>query len=573
MHRATRTTRCVTAGLLLTLLLTAALVWHDLGVHEVLGRDENATIVKLDQPSLGAVLEIAALNTSGQPGNMQPLYFLIQHLFWPAIGRSASLLRFLSSAAGLLAIVVTFKLGEALFGREAGLVGALLTALLPLQLRYAQIARPYALLVLFSLVSSYCLVRALSTNRLGHWAGFVLAATLGFYTHYNTLFVVAAEGLLTAVAWLTALVAVLKHKEAPGRLVRPVLGFAVMGLLYLPGLMRLFRMSWVGLGEEVVAEGGVMLTLTVPFLRHFMYESGLVTRWLQNLLALLMVVGLAATLLRRRFLAALFAVLWLAVPFATLAAIHSPRPFEERYVIFVMPVAFLLVGQAVVALGEWLSFLTQRRHRPAVCWSITLVLTVGLAWILAGRVGAYYAGNRAADRLDQTLVVVEDWAQPGDVIVVSPRFFLRPLTVPGVEVLYLTRHPSFDELDALASRHERIWILYTSCPWDTRFREPIDQWVGARLDQFVQVPIKSVCALAFGARASADTESTLKDRIAVLEELARNSAGEGEARMRYGLLADSYLEMADLYASRNEHTLSMEYRQMATTIRAAHPSP
>ena len=31
-------------GLVAGLLLTAALVWHDLGAREVLGRDENATI-------------------------------------------------------------------------------------------------------------------------------------------------------------------------------------------------------------------------------------------------------------------------------------------------------------------------------------------------------------------------------------------------------------------------------------------------------------------------------------------------------------------------------------------------
>jgi hypothetical protein len=39
------------------LLVGAALVWHDLGTREVLGRDENATITKLDQPNPQAVLE------------------------------------------------------------------------------------------------------------------------------------------------------------------------------------------------------------------------------------------------------------------------------------------------------------------------------------------------------------------------------------------------------------------------------------------------------------------------------------------------------------------------------------
>jgi len=333
-------------------------------------------------------------------------------------------------------------------------------------------------------------------------------------------------------------------------------------------------MSWVGLEGEAEATGGVMLSLTVPFFRHLMYESGMAaTRWLQNLLALFMILGLAAALLRRRFQAALFAVLWLAIPFVTLAIINSPRPFEERYVIFVMPVAFLLVGQAVAAVGEWLATPSRRRNAPVLRWAIPLVLTIGLAWTLAGHARAYYAENRQVDRLDQTLVVVERHAQPGDIIVVSPRFFVRPLVVPGVEVLYLTEHPSSDEMDALAAQHERMWILYTSYLPVPELQEPLDQWVQARADRFVQVPIKALDALAFETRSSADAESELKDRIAVLAELAQGSVGKSEAWQRYGLLADAYLEMADLYAGRNEDTLAAEYRQKAEKTRAAHPPP
>jgi hypothetical protein len=89
-------------GLVAGLLLTAALVWHDLGAREVLGRDENATITKLDQPSLLAVLEATNMKVTGQPGNMQPLYFLLQYPFWSLTGRSVFMFRFLSSAFGLL---------------------------------------------------------------------------------------------------------------------------------------------------------------------------------------------------------------------------------------------------------------------------------------------------------------------------------------------------------------------------------------------------------------------------------------------------------------------------------------
>ena len=48
-------------------LLSAALVWHDLGAREVLGRDENATIIKLDQPDLQAVLAVTGMRITGGP--------------------------------------------------------------------------------------------------------------------------------------------------------------------------------------------------------------------------------------------------------------------------------------------------------------------------------------------------------------------------------------------------------------------------------------------------------------------------------------------------------------------------
>ncbi len=100
-------------------------------------------------------------------------------------------------------------------GQAAGLIGALLTALLPLHLRYAQIARPYTLLAALSLASAYFLVRALRTNRPAHWIGFALTATLNFYNHFNAIFVLVAEGLYAGIIWLATLVAVLRRRQRP----------------------------------------------------------------------------------------------------------------------------------------------------------------------------------------------------------------------------------------------------------------------------------------------------------------------------------------------------------------------
>ncbi len=555
------------------LLLTSVLVWHDLGVREVLGRDENATITKLDQPNLSAMLVATSMKVTGQPGNMQPLYFLLQYLFWPLVGRSAFMLRFLPSAFGLLGVVLAYKLGEALADRKVGLVAALLTALLPLHLRYAQIARPYSLLALLSLASAYFLVRSLATNRPRHWVGFVLTAALAFYTHYNSLFVLAAEGLYASVVWLVTLIAVGKRQQPAQRLVGPVVSFVAVGILCTPGLLRLLRLPWVELGTGIEPGSGMMVELAVPFFRHFMYMSGLKTIGVQNLFFGLIFLGLLAALYRRRWHVALFTVVWLALPFVTLALMPEPRPFEERYVIFVTPVAFVLIGQALVTVGDLLGDLVARWNIKGAQWAVAAALSIGLASLLIAPLRAYYDINRSADRLDQTLVVVERNARAGDVIVVSPRFFVRPLAVAGAEVRYLLEHLSPGELDGLAARFNRIWILYTSYLPPAELQEPLDRWVQSEPDRLVRVPVKAISALAFGTLAPTEPEADLQDRIAVLEDLAQNSAGKAEAWQRYGLLADAYQALGDLYAGRGDAARAAECRDKADRIRATAPPP
>ncbi len=549
------------------LLLSAALVWHDLGVREVLGRDENATITKLDQPDLSAVLNVTYMKVTGQPGNMQPLYFLVQRLFWPLVGRSAFMLRFLSAAFGLLAIVFTYKLGQALFSCATGIVGALFTALLMLHLQYSQIARPYTLLAMFALASAYFLVRALGTCQPLHWTGFVLTATLSFYTHYNSLLFFGAEALFTAVAWLAMLAAVLKRQESYRRLGGPLVAFLALGILCLPGLLQLSNM----MGEE--AGGQVPIELTWSFIYQFVYKIGLTTAWLRGLILGFMGFGLLAVLYRRRWLAALFVVLWLAVPFVILAVIKSPRPFVERYLIFVPPVALLLAGEGLATLSQIPGGLSLKWNRRNVRWPILIGLTVGLALLFVVPLRSYYAASRQADRLDQTLAVVERHAQPGDLIIVSPRFFVRPLNVSGARVLYLTKHLSLAEFDELLSHSQRTWVLYTSYLPPVELQEPLDQWIQSRPDEFVRVPIKAITALAYRNQTQTDPEARLQDRISILEDLAEISADPQEAWLRHEALAQAYESLAELYDSQGASQLATEYRGKAETARAAAPRP
>ena len=558
------------------LLLSAAVIWYDLATHEVLGRDENVTIVKLDQPDVKAVLAATRIRFTGQPSNTQPLYFLLQYPFWDLVGRSAFMLRFLPSLFGLLAVVFTYKLGEALFGREAGLVGALLTALLPLHVQYSQIARPYTMLAALSIASAYCLVRALQTNRIVHWAGFVLAATLNFYSHYNALFVLAAEGLFAGLVWLATLGAVLKERRPPdlrARLVRPVVGFLVVGLLCMPGFIRLFGLPWVGVGGQAEFGGSIAVEPTLIFFQGFMYRIGYRKTWIQALFVGLMLLGLAGSLYRRRWQSALLAIIWISLPFVILSVMKSPRPFTERYLIFVPPVALLLVGQGITFGAGALGALARPPVARGLRWALILAFSAGLALLMVKPLRIHHAASQAADRLTETVAVVERQARPGDIVIISRRSFVQPLDVNGAEVLYMSEHLSPAELDELASRYNRIWILYTSFIPPAELQESLDQWVQAHPDKLVRVPIKAVNVLAFGILSPSSTEAGLQDRIAVFEDLAQNVTGKFEIHERHNLLADAYQALSDYYAGQGETALAAEYQDRAEKARAAAPPP
>jgi len=548
-------------------LLCCLLLWGDLDAREVLGRDENVTIVKLDQPSLIATARAVFVKATGKPSNMQPLYFLIQRLFWPLVGRSAFMLRFLPSVFGLLSMIMTYKLGKALWGPEVGLVGALLVSLLPVHVRYAQIARPYTLLAFLALTSAFLLVRGLTTDRPACWVGFVLAGTLMFYTHFCGLFVLAAEGIFAGLAWLIVLRQVRQGQQASARLLRPILAFLAIGILCLPGLVWLLRLPWVG------TKGEVRVQFTITFFQALLSKFGLRTPILQGLVPALMLVGLAATLYRRRWQAALFAALWIVTPFVALSLLKSPRPFAERYVIFVPPVIFLLAGRGIVALGQGLGYVGRLWGQRSVQAAAIAFLSIALAGLFIPPLRSYYAAGRAADHLGSTVAVIERHIQPGDLVIVSPRFFVRSFDANGAEVHYVSERLSLAEFEELLSGQPRTWILYTSYLPSRLLQEPMDQWIMARLDDFVRVPIKAITAVAYYNHALTEPEEQLLDRIVVLEDLAEASVGRQEAWLRYTALAEAHESLSELYAEQGQSTLAAEHCRLAEEIRATTPPP
>lgn len=132
---------------------------------------------------------------------LTPLYFLLAKGWMGLWGSSITAIRLLSVVFSILSLPLVYLLSQELF--SSGLVALLSVALFttsPLQITYAQEARPYSLWVFFTLLSSWLLLRTLrSPSRLA-WLGYGFATLFGWWTYLLAILVSLGQG---AYSWMT----------------------------------------------------------------------------------------------------------------------------------------------------------------------------------------------------------------------------------------------------------------------------------------------------------------------------------------------------------------------------------
>jgi len=88
-----------------------------------------------------------AIQITAQDTN-PPLYYVVQSLLVPVLGRSEWAIRVLPAISGVLATLAVFFAGRTLFDRRTGAWAAAMFAVSTIALQYAQEARMYSLLML-----------------------------------------------------------------------------------------------------------------------------------------------------------------------------------------------------------------------------------------------------------------------------------------------------------------------------------------------------------------------------------------------------------------------------------------
>ena len=181
------------------MLLAAVLRLYDAGV-EGFWKNELFSVVWSRQPVGFLLGEGLRLETN------PPLYYVLLK-FWMALaGESEFAVRLPSVIAATLAVPLTYVLGRELLGTRAGLWGAGLLAVTPVQIYFAHEARAYALLPMFALLAMLGVARMLAAVQADRpvpvtaMALYAAGCTGLVHSHATGMFAVATLFMLTLTA-------------------------------------------------------------------------------------------------------------------------------------------------------------------------------------------------------------------------------------------------------------------------------------------------------------------------------------------------------------------------------------
>ena len=182
------------------IVLAAALRFYRLAAQSLWADEGNSAA--LATRSLLRIAQDAAADIH------PPLYYWLLRLWTALFGLSEGALRSLSAICGVALVYVIYLIGRRLHSERLGIVAAFLAAVNPFQIYYAQEARMYMLLGLWSGLLLYAFTRYVLNEGAGHLrpargpaALLVVALIGGAYTHYTFVAVVAAVNILYLL-WL-----------------------------------------------------------------------------------------------------------------------------------------------------------------------------------------------------------------------------------------------------------------------------------------------------------------------------------------------------------------------------------
>ena len=467
-------------ALLLVILFTGVVLrLYQLGAESLWYDEAISTWAAHQSPS--QILEVS------KDDNNFFSYYLLLHYWVGLFGDTEYSVRLPSALAGIFAIFVMYKVGCLLFGRNEALIASLILALSPLHVYYSQEARVYEIMTLLSLLSFYFFLKVFGRGDLRAQAGYVLCTSALVYSHVYGLFVVLAQNLYLATAFLISKPFGLREETRKPGLGRWIFLQVLLFVLYVPGLVLLA--GWVldphGRGWIEPPSIGVV------------YSDAVIYAGSPLLLMLLLVLSLLATAGLIREDAAGREKLWLLltwflVPVAlplTVSLFSTPIYFY-RYGMAASLALYLVAAKGVgVASGALASFQGARSRKPLgfggnMAWLIAAAMLIGLSC------GVLW---RHFDTIDKTqwreaARYVESHARANDLVLFYPFFEMLSLGQYYFEDIPIKKEElekTIKNDERSLRQHDRIWIVH-DLDWVPREEFTYDSFFSKRSYAAVQ---------------------------------------------------------------------------------------
>ncbi|MBU0492168.1 MAG: glycosyltransferase family 39 protein [Chloroflexi bacterium] len=344
-----------------------------------------------------------------------PLYYALLHVWGLLAGRGQFALLFPSVVCSVLVVALVYRLARRLpsVGANAALLAAVLAALSPLEIWYAQELRMYTLGAALGLVVVYCgvgYVLGWPRRRL-YLTGYALVAAIGLYTLYYFAFLLIFVNVFV-LAYLVHLHVYRFTKSANmqiGKSLRWCAAQLAVLALYLPWL----PVAWRQATDPPVP----------PWRSPIDLGTMLVDSWSALALGqsveppqvwplLLLFGGLALlglwTITRRRPATAALLAGYTATPVGLIVAISFVTPlFHPRY-------AYLYAAGVIILLALGLDRL-RRISRPALLAVLLMVVAADVYALHRFHTDTWYASD---DWRGAVSYVAERW-RPGDAVLIN----------------------------------------------------------------------------------------------------------------------------------------------------------
>ena len=340
-----------------------------------------------------------------------PTYYTLLLGWTRLFGTSEAALRLPSVLVSTLTIPLVYRLGRELAGQIPGLLAALIFAVAPMELYYAQEARAYAFMlppVTLMLLCGAILLRTPApppARRRAALAGYILSAALAIYVHNTAVLIVAAAGLTGAgvllaqsglrASWRALLVWAAANAA--------IVALCLPVLLAIAAQVHANRLSWMLPTHAWDVRNALANLVAGPAAAPLALQTALA-------LALAAVLGLGLFVLRltdRRILALLVAAP--ALDFAIIVASSLRQPILVPRLLCWMWVPLSVLLAIVLA--------APTRLRPVFATVAALVLSIGLGFQLSQNATAKEPWRLLLTRIAPALtkadlVVTGPWTDP-----------------------------------------------------------------------------------------------------------------------------------------------------------------